>query len=62
MDGVESMSHTPFFIDLINSGSMLNPSLEITTEEQFRHPENNFNWYVPGSPKAILTLSGKKPS
>lgn len=58
-DGVTNYLHTPFFIDLINSGSLVLPDLEIPVPERFVKPEERQHLYVPGSPEAYVGLVGK---
>ena len=57
-DGVTNIYHTPFLIDLINSGSMTHPDLKIVIPERFVNPGERHHLYVPGSGKAILSIIG----
>ena len=58
-DGVTNFLHTPYFIDLINSGSLVLPDLEIPVPEQFVKPEQRQHLYVPGSQIADVGIVGK---
>ena len=58
-DGVTNYLHTPYFVDLINSGSMVLPDLEIPVDERFVKPEERKHLYVPGSPDAKVGIVGK---
>lgn len=57
-DGVTNYLHTPYFVDLISSGSMVLPDLEIVVPERFVKPEERKHLYVPGSPVATVGIVG----
>lgn len=57
-DGVTNYYHTPYFVDLISSGSMRFPDLEIPVPEQFIRPNLNKHLYVPGSPQCRVGIVG----
>ena len=57
-DGVTNNLQTPYFIDLINSGSLVLPDLEIPVPERFVKPEERQHLYVPGSPVATVGIVG----
>ena len=61
-NGVENMFHTPYLIDLINSGSQTIPDLDIAVPERFIIPERREHLYVPGSAKSVVSLVGGYPS
>ena len=52
--------HTPYFIDLINSGTLTLHDLEIPVPERFVKPEERKHLYVPGSPNATVGIVGKQ--
>lgn len=58
-DGVTNYLHTPFLIDLINSGSLVLPDLEVPVPERFVKPQERQHLYVPGSPKAHVGIVGQ---
>ena len=58
-DGVTNYLHTPFLIDLINSGSLVLPDLEVPVPERFVKPQERQHLYVPGSPEAYVGVVGK---
>lgn len=58
MDGVTNYYNTPYMIDLINQGSQIIPDFYINVTERFTHPEIPWHFYVPGSPKATLSVVG----
>lgn len=51
--------HTPYFIDLISSGSMVLPDLAVPVPERFIKPQERQHLYVPGSPEAYIGVVGK---
>lgn len=57
-DGVTNYLHTPFFIDLISSGSMVLPDLAVPVPERFIKPQERQHLYVPGSPEAFVGVVG----
>ena len=57
-DGVKSYWHTPYFIDLINSGAFITPDLRIPIPERFFVPSSRTHAFVPGSEKAVVTVVG----
>jgi len=57
-DGITNIYHTPFLIDLINSGSMTHPDLRIAVPERFVNPGERHHLYVPGSGKAFVSIVG----
>jgi len=57
-DGVTNYLHTPYFIDLINSGTLTLHDLEIPVPERFVEPEQRRHLYVPGSQKATVGIVG----
>ena len=50
--------HTPYFIDLINSGSIIMPDLDIPVPERFVDPGTRQHLYVPGSEQATVSVVG----
>lgn len=59
MDGVTNFYHTPYLIDLTGQGSVLVPDFDIPVDQVFIPPEKRYHRYVPGSPKATLSMVGK---
>lgn len=57
-DGVENYFHTPYLLDMITYGSIIIPDLKINVSDQFIVPEQRFHSYVPGSPKATVSMFG----
>nr|UCK81479.1 macroglobulin-complement related protein-like 1 [Arenicola marina] len=57
-DGVTNYYNTPYFIDLISSGSLVLPDLQIPVPELFIKPEERQHLYVPGSPGAYVGIVG----
>ena len=57
-DGVTNYYNTPYLVDLINQGSLIVPDFDIIVPEQFIYPEQREHSYVPGSPKAVLSIIG----
>ncbi|ELT94901.1 hypothetical protein CAPTEDRAFT_205407 [Capitella teleta] len=57
-DGVTNFLHTPYVIDLINSGSLVLPDLEIPVPERFVKPQERQHLYVPGSPECHVGIVG----
>ena len=47
-------------MDLIESGSMTLPDLEIPVPDRFVEPEARKHLYVPGSPVAKVAIVGKE--
>ena len=60
MEGVINFYHTPYLIDLVNQGAAVLPDLQIPVPERFIRPEANYHLFVPGSPKAIVSIIGKR--
>ena len=58
-DGIENMYHTPYLVDMITYGSLAMPDLKVNVTDLFITPEQRFHNYVPGSPRAQVTLFGK---
>ena len=58
-DGVTSYWHTPYFIDLINSGSVILPDLDIPVPERFVEPSVRHHLYVPGSERGVVSVVGE---
>ncbi len=59
MEGVRNEWHTPYLVDLIHSGSLLIPDLDIIVPERFIDPGERKHLYVPGSEKAVLSIVGE---
>ncbi|KAJ8303360.1 LOW QUALITY PROTEIN: hypothetical protein KUTeg_019756 [Tegillarca granosa] len=55
-DGVENYFHTPYLYDYIWIYNY--PDLKINVSDQFIVPEQRFHSYVPGSPKATVSMFG----
>ena len=58
-DGVTNFLHTPYFIDLISSGSQVLPDLEIPVPERFIRPQERQHLFVPGSQRATIGIVGR---
>jgi len=58
-DGVTNYYHTPYIIDMITYGTIRAIFLKINVSDQFIVPDQRYHQYVPGSPKARVTLFGK---
>ena len=58
MNGVKTVYHTPYFINLVSQGSVLVPALEVPVPEMFYHPERREHLYVPGSATCQVSLVG----
>ena len=56
------MRHTPFVVDLVNSGSLLIPDLKINISERFVDPGSRKLLYIPYSNKATLYVYGRRIS
>ena len=51
--------HTPYLIDLVNSGSLIIPDLKVNISERFVDPGARDLLYIPYSNKATLYAYGK---
>ncbi|CAD5112021.1 DgyrCDS1271 [Dimorphilus gyrociliatus] len=56
--GVENYYNTPRMIDMLNSGALSIPDLEIPINQRFLLPEKVRHLYVPGSPHARVSVVG----
>ena len=61
-NGVTNYYHTPYFIDLINQGSVLVPDFDIPVPEQFVVSRRPWHLYVAGSGNIQLGLVGENRS
>ncbi|ELT90449.1 hypothetical protein CAPTEDRAFT_197470 [Capitella teleta] len=57
-DGVPNTRHTPFLVDLVNSGSQVMPFLQIPIPQRFVDPGMRQHRYVPGSCKVKVSIIG----
>ncbi|OAF66568.1 hypothetical protein A3Q56_05710, partial [Intoshia linei] len=57
-EGVTSHDHATYLIDLVNQGSVVIPEFEIPIPEIYWRPDINYNLYVPGSEKAVVSIFG----
>ena len=57
-DGITNYYHTPYLIDLVNSGSVYIPHLYIPVPARFTMPGQREHLYVPGSGKCTVSLAG----
>lgn len=50
--------HTPYLVDLVNSGSLIPPDLKINISERFVDPGARDLLYIPYSGHAVLNVYG----
>lgn len=58
-DGVVGrIRHTPYLVDLVNSGSLIIPDLKVNISERFVNPGARDLLYIPHSNEATLYVYG----
>ncbi|XP_064599225.1 CD109 antigen-like [Liolophura sinensis] len=57
-DGITNYYSTPYLVDLITKSSVVIPDLKVNVPQSFILPEQREHEYVPGSPKAIVSVFG----
>ena len=60
MDGIRNFWHTPYYVDLVNKGSMATPDFGIAVDPNFKHPDEFRHRFVPDSPEGYVGMVGKK--
>lgn len=56
--GIENYYNTPYMIDMLNSGALSIPDLNIPIDQRFVIPQADRLLYVPQSPQASVSLVG----
>lgn len=58
-DGVIGrVRHTPYLVDLVNTGSLIIPDLKVNISERFVDPGARDLYYIPYSNEATLYVYG----